>query len=495
MSVGIKSALLSAILCAATTHAATAAAQASAPEDRWQDLNKCELSAGGGRLTASALCGHLSVPEDPGEPEGRQIELAFAVLPARAGTPQPDPVAFLAGGPGQSARDVLPIMQGPLRELNRHRDLIFLDQRGTGGSNALECAFEEDEALWLEPDWERFDRLLRDCLKGWDADVRHYTTTRAAADLDHFRDAYGIEQFNLIGGSYGTRMAQVYLRNHPDRVRSVVLDAVVPTRLALGSEHAIMLDRALYRLFAACESDGRCAEAFPELDQAFEQLKARYREGSASIVVTHPRTGQAIDLTFSREVLGSALRFLAYGAESQMMIPYLVHEAAATGSPERLASQAMIVNDQMQDAIAIGLNFAVGCSEDWPAWLRGRDHSDTLLGNSMEELYDRICQWWPTGEVPPDFHQPFDSEVPILVLSGELDPVTPPEYGEEVAAQFSNSRHLVAPGRGHTVSSNPCMSGIMTEFVTRADITGLDTECMARIGPEPFFLDLLGPAP
>ncbi|MDZ7789102.1 MAG: alpha/beta hydrolase [Xanthomonadales bacterium] len=178
-----------------------------------------------------------------------------------------------------------------------------------------------------------------------------------------------------------------------------------------------------------------------------------------------------------------------------MMIPYLVHEAASTGSPERLASQAMIVSDQMNDMIAIGLNFAVGCSEDWPVWPENTDHSETLLGNSMGELYAQVCQWWPAGDTPRDFHQPFDADVPVLLLSGELDPVTPPEYGEEAAEQFSDSRHLVANGRGHIVLTTPCMSSIATEFVREADVEDLDTECMDRIGHEPFFLDLLGPAP
>ncbi|WP_376692859.1 alpha/beta hydrolase [Wenzhouxiangella sp. EGI_FJ10409] len=485
---------LAAILAAAL-FATPALAQTGPGENRWAELSKCEMSAAGGRLTASALCGTIGVPENPDEPEGRQLDLAFAVKPARAGTARPDPVVFLAGGPGQSARDALPIVQAALRELNRDRDLIFLDQRGTGGSNALECSFDEQGELWLEPDWEELNRQLRDCLDDWDADVRYYTTSDGARDLEALREAYGFESLNLIGGSYGTRMAQVYLRNHPERVRSVVLDGVVPTRLALGAEHAEMLDRALGKLFAECREDSACAEAFPGLEEAFEALKARYREQSPQVVVTHPRTGEGVDLRFSRDVLASALRFLAYNPESQMMIPYLVHEAAGTGSPERLASQAMIVSDQMNDMIAIGLNFAVGCSEDWPIWPEGVDHSQTLLGDSMREIYEQVCAWWPAGETPPDFHAPFDADVPVLLLSGELDPVTPPEYGEEAAEQFSDSRHLVANGRGHIVLTNPCMSGITTQFVRQASVDELDVECMDRIGHEPFFLDLLGPAP
>jgi len=494
--VGIKSGFRSAICLAAIALLGSPAwAQQPNSGDRWAELSKCELSAAGGRLTASALCGTLSVPENPDQPKGRQIELAFAVKKARAGTVLADPVVFLAGGPGQSARDALPIVQGALHELNRERDLIFLDQRGTGGSNALECPFEEQTELWLEPDWEELNRQLRDCLGEWDADLRYYTTTHAAHDLEALREAYAIESLNLIGGSYGTRMAQVYLRNYPTRVRSVVLDGVVPTRLALGAEHAVMLDRALGKVFSECREDRACGEAFPDLEAAFEGLKARYRNENPQLVVTHPRTGEGVDLRFTRDVLAGALRFLAYNPETQMMIPYLVHEAARTGSPRRLASQAMIVSDRMSDMIAIGLNFAVGCSEDWPAWPKDLDQSKTLLGNSMTEVYEEVCAWWPKGDRPADFHESFDAEAPILLLSGELDPVTPPDYGEEAAEQFSNSRHLVANGRGHIVITNACMSSIVSQFVSAADVDELDVECMDRIGHEPFFLDLLGPAP
>ncbi|MFP4278023.1 MAG: alpha/beta hydrolase, partial [Wenzhouxiangella sp.] len=287
------------------------------------------------------------------------------------------------------------------------------------------------------------------------------------------------------------------LRAYPDRVRSVILDGVVPTRLHLGAEHGLMLDRALGKLFDACAEQSQCRETFPELATAFAELKGRYpdTEQGPNILVTHPRRGQAIDLRFTRATLAAALRFLAYSPQTQMMIPYLVHEAAITEDPTRLASQALIVTDQMADMIAIGLNFAVGCSEDWPGWPEVPGQEDTLLGNSMKEVYDQVCADWPRGALPEDFHQPFDADVPVLILSGELDPVTPPSYGDEAAAQFSNSQHLVARGRGHIVITQDCVGQIASRFVADAGFEQLDTDCLNRLGPEPFFIDLLGPAP
>lgn len=461
--------------------------------ERWAELEKCELGAGS-RLSLEARCGTLIVAENPNQPDGREIELAWAVVPARLGNFEPDPIVFLAGGPGQSARDIAPAMSLALRNANRTRDLIFLDQRGTGGSNALNCEFEQVDYL-AEPDWDQFNRQLRQCMDDNGADLRYYTTADGAHDLELLRQHIGVEQLNLMGGSYGTRMAQVYLKRYPGRVRSVVIDGVVPSRLILGSEHAIKLDQSLERLFAACEADQACDRQFPDLSTAFDQLKTRYAEQPIQISLTHPRMGVAEDLLFNDQTLAGALRFLAYSPLSQMMIPYLVHEAATTGRPERLASQAIMQTEQLDDAIAIGLNFAVGCSEDWPHWPVEHDDSGTLLGNSMRDLYAQVCAWWPANPVGSDFHQPFASDVPMLILSGEFDPVTPPEYGDEAAAQFANSTHLVAAGRGHIVMTDACISTIVTEFVEAASVDEVDTECMDTIGPEPFFLNLLGPSP
>jgi pimeloyl-ACP methyl ester carboxylesterase len=465
-----------------------------AQEERWADLEKCELSAAGGRISVEAYCGTFSVPENRDRPDGRVLDLAWAVIPARSSTIEPDPVVFLAGGPGQAARDIAPMMSIPFSDVNRNRDLIFLDQRGTGGSNKLSCDFDE-ELLISENDLGELDRQLQACHDGFDADVTHYTTRDGAADLDALREHLGIEQWNLVGGSYGTRMGQVYLREYPDRVRSVILDGVVPSRLRLGSEHAEKLDQSLELLFASCASDAECNERFPEIQQRFDELKQRYAEVGVEIQVTQPRTGIAETVEFNAEALAGALRFLAYSPESQMMIPYLVHEAAVTGSPERLAAQALMTGEQLGDTIAIGLNFAVGCSEDWPHWPAGQDASGTLMGNQMRDLYERVCTWWPADPVGVEFFDPFRSDVPVLLLSGERDPVTPPEYGEEALEQFDNGLHLVAAGRGHIVVTIGCISGIATQFINDASVAELDTECMDTIGPEPFFLDLLGPAP
>ncbi len=468
-------------------------------EPNYDLLELCELSTPGGQYTTQARCGTLSVTEDPNASgaDATMIDLAYAVLPARNGKGAPDPVFFLAGGPGQSARETAPMMQRALRDIHANRDLIFLDQRGTGGSNKLNCEFSEDEAAWIEPDPDYAVEALEKCRQGWSADVAHYTTTVAASDIDALRAHLGFETINIIGGSYGTRVGQVYMKDYPNRVRTAILDGIAPMRLALGAEHGPSLDRALEAIIAACDADPACQAAFPELQSAFDQLKTTYDDWSDGpvISVTHPRLGESIEITFSRTVLATALRFLAYDPATQMLLPYLIHEAAVTGQPQRIAAQAMMIGEQMTDAIAIGLNFAVGCAEDWPIWPMDLDVSQTLLGDSIGELYERVCETWPQTSVPEDFHAPYGGDTPILLLSGEFDPVTPPSYGEEVLAVSSNAEHLIAKGRGHIVITLPCMASISEAFISAGTLEGLDVSCMDALGSEPFFTDLLGPLP
>jgi len=466
-----------------------------AAAQRHAELAPCEL-AGPGNLSVAARCASLEVAENPERPDGRRIELAFAVVPARAAGPNADPVFFLAGGPGQSARDVAPMISAALSKVNRERDLVFLDQRGTGGSNPLHCdPASGAEVDWMEMDFERIVEVVKRCLADWAADVRFYTSNHAADDIVHLSDHLGFDRINLVGGSYGTRLAQVVARRHPQRVRSLVLDGVVPTRLHLGSEHAVKLDAALARLFSRCAQSADCNARFADLDRALADLIRRYRRHTEPIKLPHPRTGRTIDIEFNDQVLAGALRFLAYDPASQSVVPFLIDEAARTGNPERLASQALIVTDQLTGQIAMGLNFAVGCSEDWPGWPGDIDNSGTLLGEAMDELYARVCAEWPVHPLAEDFHQPFDDGHPVLILSGELDPVTPPEYGEEAAAQYANSRHLVGRGLGHIAMTQPCFGSIIAQFIETASLEDLDTECTDHLGPQPFFVDLLGPRP
>jgi pimeloyl-ACP methyl ester carboxylesterase len=465
------------------------------PDTNTIEFSNCMLALPGTTRSAAAQCGFLEVPENPGDPEGRQIRLHVAYAKATSTDAEPDPLFFFAGGPGQAASETWVMIRQMLRRIRKTRDIVMIDQRGTGQSNRLECIAEEPADLNAEIDLEYIARLTAQCAGELDGDPRFYTTTIAMQDYDLVREAMGYEQINLMGISYGTRSAQVYLRQFPERVRSVVLDSVVPMQLALGQEHAPMLDRAVHQVFEDCRTNTTCAELFPghetELQALLEQLRAEPR----MITITHPTTGLAEELRLSADTLAVAIRFLSYSSESQAVLPLLVHEALTSGDLSRLATQAMLVMSGLNEMLARGMELSVMCSEDFPFMDLDADYSNTIIGNIFLEAIASQCAVWPRGEVPPDFHQPVVSDVPVLLLSGQRDPVTPPHYAAQAAETFTNSLDLVARGQSHSVLSNICFQDVATEFMVKGSIENLDIECVERIRPAPFFTSLLGPNP
>ena len=466
------------------------------PEGNTIDFTNCTLSLPGTTLTTVARCGWLAVPENPAAPEGKTIRLHVAVAPAVARVPKADPLFFFAGGPGQSASESWVMLRPILEKIRKDRDIVLVDQRGTGQSNPLKCPMEEQEdALQTSVDLELIRRLSRQCLDGLEADPRMYTTTIAMGDIDLVRKAMGYERINLLGISYGTRAAQVYLRHFPGQVRTVVLDSVVPMELALGQEHGLMLDRAIAQVFADCELDAACRERYPtgtaELREYISGLRLQPRE----IDFIHPYSGQEEKLLVTADVLAVAIRFLSYSSQTQAMLPLLVHEAVSNDILGRLATQAILISGALSEQISRGMELSVTCSEDVPYLKTNAASADTLLGATFHEVLLASCEAWPHGEVPPDFHAPVTAVVPVLLLSGARDPVTPPAYATDTAAHFPNSRVLIAPGQGHSVSTHPCLRDIAAAFIDKGSLQGLDTSCVSKIAPAPFFTSILGPEP
>jgi pimeloyl-ACP methyl ester carboxylesterase len=464
-----------------------------AQADESIELETCELLVPGTPISVVGQCGWLERPENPAEPEGRQIKIKVARVPARGRVSEPDPLIFFAGGPGQSATESWPIVARALQKVNESRDILLVDQRGTGQSNALKCPqIELDKALAL--DWDDLAESTRECLESQDADPRFYTTTIGMKDIDAARAALGYEKVNLFGGSYGTRAAQVYLRLFPEQVRTVVLDGVVPQTLALGTEHAEKLDQAIFRVLDSCEADPACGEAFPDTAGKLSKLMVSLEEAPVETAAIHPMTGEELPLTFSREVLASSLRFLTYSADSQAMLPLLIHEAATEQRFDRLASQMLIAATGLQQSISQGMELSVMCAEDYP-YFPEEPASSFLMGDMMHKAVSIQCGIWPRGPAPEDFHEPVKADVPVLLLSGELDPVTPPEYADQVAAHFSQSTHLVAPGQGHIATTRGCMGKLVSEFIINGNADGLETGCISQMQATPFFLTLTGPNP
>jgi len=465
------------------------------PDSNQIEFSNCSLSLPGTSLTASARCGTLEVAENPADPGGRKISLKIAVAPATGKSTEPDPVFFFAGGPGQAATETWVMIRSTLDRIRKKRDIVMIDQRGTGGSNQLACKSDVEEDLNQEIDLDLVRSETEKCLRALDADPRFYTTTIAMADYNRVREAMGYDRINIMGVSYGTRSAQVYLRMFPDTVRSVTLDSVVPMQLALGQEHALMLDRSVENVFADCAADEACNSRFPEgfeeLNRLFTELQKEPRE----ITITDPVSGLPRAMLLSADTLGVAVRFLSYASETQALIPLLVHEAVTTGDLSRLASQAILVMSGLSEMLSKGLELSVMCSEDYPFMDFDEDYRDTLMGNLMMKIVDLQCRIWPHSAVPEGFHQPVRSDLPVLLMSGERDPVTPPLYAATVAETFPNSLNLVARGQSHSVMKNVCLRDITTAFIEKGSVEGLDTACVEKIRPAPFFTSLLGPDP
>jgi pimeloyl-ACP methyl ester carboxylesterase len=465
------------------------------PDSNQIEFSNCMLTLPGTNLTASARCGSFDVPENPAEPDGKQINLNIALAPATGKTTEPDPVFFFAGGPGQAASETWVMLRSVLNKIRKKRDIVMIDQRGTGRSNKLACDSEIDQDLSQEIDLELIRTETENCLAGLNGDPRFYTTTIAMADYNRVREAMGYDTINIIGVSYGTRAAQVYLRQFPETVRTVTLDSVVPMQLALGQEHAPMLDRSVESVFEECARDEICNSLYPGQAKELNALLKQLRDEPRQITIINPLSGEQQALYLTADTLGVAIRFLSYASETQALIPLLVHEALTTGDLARLASQAILVMTGLNEMLAHGMELAVICSEDFPLIDLSADYSDTLMGNLFLEIIELQCNVWPRGELPEGFHQPVISDIPVLLMSGERDPVTPPHYAAQTAETFSNSLNLIARGQAHSVMKNKCLRDITTAFIDKGSVEELDTTCVENILPAPFFTSLLGPDP
>lgn len=465
------------------------------PDTNTVEFKNCTLTLPGTTQTAPARCGRLEVAENPAQPNGRKIRIHVALAPAVSRAPKPDPVFFFAGGPGQAAGEAYVMIRPILEKIRRDRDIVLVDQRGTGLSNPLKCPAEETDTLETTIDLDLIQSRARECLEKLDGDPRFYTTTIGMQDYDQVRRAMGYDKINLLGISYGTRAAQVYLRQFPGHVRSVILDSVVPMELILGTEHARMLDRSVTTTFNDCEQDQQCNALFSDAGTDLKKLLRELREHPKKILFTNPMTGKQQSLTVTTDVLAAAIRFLSYSSETQAVLPLLIHEAAATGNLDRLASQAMQIMSGLAEQISHGMELSVMCNEDYPFMTGQRSDADTILGNTLLSAIKTECAIWPRGEPEPDFHNPVSADVPVLLLTGTRDPVTPPDYAKQTAAHFPNSLVLTGNGLGHSVITNYCMREIAAQFIDQGSVKVLDTECVAKILPSPFFTSILGPNP
>jgi pimeloyl-ACP methyl ester carboxylesterase len=459
------------------------------------DFTPCELPQPHSAATTAAYCAPFQVPENWDAPDGgRRIALRLALVPAQDEVADADIAVLLAGGPGQSAVESWPQAAPAFAPLRRHRHVLLLDQRGTGGSNALSCGqLDEDEAV-LDPG--AIAGRTRDCLArvSQHADPRYYTTGMALRDLEAVRQALGAPPFDLIGISYGTRVAQQYARAYPEAVRSIVLDSAVPNGEALGAEFARNLDDALKAQFAACTATPACARAYGDPWADLQRLREALAAQPVEVAYRDPVDNARKSLRLDADSLAMLARLYAYMPETAALLPLTIEQALA-GDHAPLVAQLGMLGRELESLGDNAMQLSVLCSEDIDRLQPDPADAGTLLGTRLTDALRTQCTIWPHGTRAAGFNDAFAGTQPVLVLSGELDPVTPPRYAEAIGKGLPNARVLVAKGQGHNVIGRGCFPRLVARFLDHPDPAALDAGCVKDFGPVPAFIDFNGAAP
>lgn len=441
-------------------------------------LSDCRLP----NLATAAKCGELEVPEDRDKPDARRIRIFAAVLPANTLSPKDDPLLILAGGPGQAASFLAPLATR-LAEVRRTRDIVLVDQRGTGRSSPLTCeAFKPREDDAFDPDPVPRARECAQELAAQGVDAAQYTTTAWIADLEAMRTALGYPRWNLWGGSYGSRVALEYLRRHPQVVRTVTVDGVAPPSLVVTLDVWRTREAALQAVFAACSASPSCRDAHPDAAGTLARIERMLGPAGKDIEIVDPRTGATERRRVTFDVVIAALQPLTYTPETATLLPQMLALAAAGELAPLFAANPML-SGNFAEQMNAALHFSVTCAEDAPR-IRPGSEREALVGLPSQRLAERtiaVCGVWPRGRMPADFATPVTSDKPLLLLSGGMDPVTPPAYGTDVAKGFPNSRHVIAPGYGHIVSPHACAPRLIGAFVDTGAVTKLPDPCIAQL--------------
>jgi pimeloyl-ACP methyl ester carboxylesterase len=441
-------------------------------------------------VPSRSLCTKVEVPENPEDPSGRVIELEVVVVRAISADKLPDPVFFFAGGPGQAATGVAEDVSRVLRASRLRRDLVFVDQRGTGDSNPMDCDLTgttqtSDGFLGLP------DETLLACLEDLDAAPEHYGTHRAVDDFDHVREVLGYEQINIVGGSYGTRSALTYARRHPDRVRTLTLDGVAPPDVPIPLHFPDDNQAALDAVFADCFRNPVCEEVFRGLPERLPDLVS----GSGTVEFTDPLTGEPTTMELSRTAVTGAVRSLLYSPLAAANLP-LALLAAEEGDWGPLTASLYQLQDRGDMSLSLGLTLSILCGEDIPRITEEDIErvATPVFGPEPIRGMQGTCEKWPAVDPAPDHAEPVSTDVAVLLLSGSGDPVTPPRWAEHAAKTLPNSKHFVASGMGHGVMTLGCSSRLIAQFIEDGTAANVDGECLQELSRPAAFVSRMGPA-
>ena len=450
-------------------------------------LENCHL----GEIRSQVKCGKLEVPENYQKPDGDKIAVNFAVLPAIDDSEYKAPLMFLAGGPGQAAVELATGLNRVFREVRKTRDIILVDQRGTGESSPLSCEFEAVDNVYSALPDALNPQEVKDCVAQFKGDVTQYNSENAIRDFDAIRAALGHEKLNIYGGSYGTRAGLVFMRMFPESLESVVLDSVGPIEVPIGM-FGQSGARSFNLLIDNCKNSESCNKAFPNLAAEFQAVKARLAKEPASIDILHPRLGTPTKLVIDDTKFTGNLRFQLYGMEGRSMVPLVIHQAFLSNYQPLVGLMARTEGEQL---VYTGLLFNIVCNEDMPRLSladKAADANNNFDGKDSQLAWDMVCPFFPEYRPSEDFYQSVTADIPTLILSGNLDPVTPPSNGEYSAKSLPNSHHIIVENASHTVAMSTCASDIIQEFLTSKTPKKLDESCLKDIPQETFMTSVNG---
>jgi pimeloyl-ACP methyl ester carboxylesterase len=451
------------------------------------NLEPCGPQAAG----TEALCGTVSVPENFERPEGRRIVLDVVVIPALEGLGSGGALFPLEGGPGVGATVRRSFFLGAGREYRRGRDVVLVNQRGTGdGPHALRCeelerrgAFED---LFPLPAVERCRAELEKR-----ADLTQYGTWNAAEDIDLVRAALGYDRIDLLALSYGTKLGQIYMKRFPERVRSAGLVGSAPLDHKTPLFHAVNAQRALDLIFYECQADADCRAAWPDLRGDWSRLLARLDRRPVRIEATD-RGGTRQRIEIHRGPFGEAVRNLIGSAAGQRRLPWMIHQAASGDFAPLL--RALPTGPA---PYAAGLYLSIECTEGGgriePANVTPAT-AGTFLGDYRVRVQLAACARWPRASLPEGFFTAVSADVPVLMISGDSDHVAPPEWAAEVCAGLPGCRLLRIPHLGHEFfgipgwSGGECVHRMVSRFYESADTEAVDAGCLREMVPPSFVL-------
>ncbi|MDX1389332.1 MAG: alpha/beta fold hydrolase [Acidobacteriota bacterium] len=453
-----------------------AAAGADAPPEPEPALRLAACERAG--VPEGTRCGTYTVWENRETRKGRKIDLNLVVIPARHPEGNPEPVFLLSGGPGGAATDLIAFLPA-FSEVHEVRDIVLLDQRGTGRSNPLGClpGGGVRELLDFYLSFRVPTDRVEACRDSYDADLTLYHTAIAMDDLDEVREALGYDKIHLWGGSYGTRAALVYMRRHPEHVSTATLRAAVPTTATVPLYFAKDAQVAMDDLFDDCEADPACHEAYPELRAHLDIVLQRLAK--KPVRVDFSMQADTFEVEITRDHFAGGLLFLLYHPGMAAAVPEII-ESAMAGTYEPFLRTVGPLIRLLGNQISAGMFLSVTCSEDVPFVVAGeiaKETEGTFLGAAMTERFLEVCALWPKGNLPDGYREPVRSEVPVLILSGEIDPTASPRLAAIVSKTLPNSLVVSLPDTGHIPTLPGCTPQIVSAFINTGSLDGLDASC------------------